>query len=647
MLAITQFEVHVLQKGRWTIHARYPGEERNQAIQDARATEAGTGFATKVIRETYFPEVNESERITVYASPKAKEQDKPLLAKQRRKPLASVARAATGVVTRRNRQTVARQPLTASQMFFRVIVAGGFSLAAATLMTGVLVLTLNLFASSGVELAPDTRTMLLTYAYILMFLFFFLSLFRSRLPLHPLLAELWQKASKAATPSVVALNDGKPPRVRPKHERAPSPETLREWEDLKVKRGDLDPLKLQEMAGPPPVAAPAPAEPPPIGDVPPPPEVAKADAKKAEAEKAAAKKAADAKKKDDDAKKEDAKQKEDLAPAPAAPTETAPDTLNLERMVLRRFAVDVVKPAIMSSMPDDPVARRGAAVVLAGGAAGVAATAQLTPAGEMELLTDVLHHIGMTQGAIDSFMSQHDQQTTAPANAGLLGAGRSALAAYLEGGVNISAVLARVLTSWRTPMGQNNLPDQAFGGGDINAVPLLDVYMMTELREDARFEKNETAVEALHDQAMGMHNGVVRAAITAHGGHEVKHTGKGIFARFASAREAVDAAVDMQRAFTEIGSKLAIGLVGNNTAGNDPILSANLVHQAQAVVARTGAGEILCEAQVQAAVRRQRGITETGDLDHVSEELDLVRLGTAAPDFEAPKHNAGAGSVSL
>ena len=111
MLAITQFEVQVLQKGRWTIHARYPGEERNQAIQDARATEAGTGFAAKVIRETYFPEVNESERITVYASPKAKEQGKPLLAKQRRKPPASEARAATEAITRSSRPAVVRQRL--------------------------------------------------------------------------------------------------------------------------------------------------------------------------------------------------------------------------------------------------------------------------------------------------------------------------------------------------------------------------------------------------------------------------------------------------------------------------------------------------------------------------------------------------------
>ena len=67
MLAITQFEVLALQRGRWILHARYSSEERNEAVSDAQSTETSTGFPTKVVRETYFPEVNESERITTYA----------------------------------------------------------------------------------------------------------------------------------------------------------------------------------------------------------------------------------------------------------------------------------------------------------------------------------------------------------------------------------------------------------------------------------------------------------------------------------------------------------------------------------------------------------------------------------------------------
>lgn len=114
MLAITQFELYVLQKGRWLLHARYPGEERNEAVLDARTTEHTTGFPSKVIRETYFPDINESERITTYISQKAKDATKPLTANQRR--TAIVARAAN-VLTRKRPAGTPRPRLTAAQTF--------------------------------------------------------------------------------------------------------------------------------------------------------------------------------------------------------------------------------------------------------------------------------------------------------------------------------------------------------------------------------------------------------------------------------------------------------------------------------------------------------------------------------------------------
>ncbi len=89
----------------------------------------------------------------------------------------------------------------------------------------------------------------------------------------------------------------------------------------------------------------------------------------------------------------------------------------------------------------------------------------------------------------------------------------------------------------------------------------------------------------------------------------------------------------MQRGFTEEGSKLAIGIIGNTDAGEDPLLSANLVRQAQAIVARTATGEILCETQIQAALQRQRG-DNGGNSAQAVEELHLVRLVTPEAEFE-------------
>ena len=631
MLSITQFEVYVLQNGRWTLHARYPGEDRQEAVRDAHTTEATTGFPAKVVRETYFPDVNDSERITVYASPKAKAQTKPLSANQRRRPpLTAAARAAAGTLARRDRPAGTVRPLTPAQIFFRVIIAGGMSLVAATLMTGIVAWSLHRLVDAGMNIASDPITLLLTYAYVLTFLFFFWTLFRSRLPLHRILADLWQKAS---APTAAGTSDTKLPHVKPKHNRPPSPETLREWEDLKVKRGDLDPLKLETDAKAASETVPSPEQPkvspsdvPPIPAPVAPLESAKADTSQIETKQSETKKG-EAAKLDESA----------VAPVPVQAPDPRANILNLERMVLRRFAVDVVMPAIRSAMPDDPVARRGAALLLAGGAAGVATTAQLDKTVELELLSDALHHVGMNQPAIDSFMAQHIQQINGPANIGLLAAGQSALAAHLQGATDITRTLTSILAGWRTPLGQNAVPDQGNTGADVYAAPpLLDVYMLTELREDQHLSDSEAAIDAFHDRDMGTHNGLVRAVIAVHGGHEVKHTGKGIFSRFAEASPAIDAARDIQRAFSGSGSKLAIGLVGNTTAGEHPILSASLIRQAQAMVARTGAGEILCEAKVQAAASRQRRDSGRDAADPGTENLDLVRLAPSEPEFEAP-----------
>jgi class 3 adenylate cyclase len=51
-----------------------------------------------------------------------------------------------------------------------------------------------------------------------------------------------------------------------------------------------------------------------------------------------------------------------------------------------------------------------------------------------------------------------------------------------------------------------------------------------------------------YDAVLGDHRGILRGAIAAHGGHEVRTQGDGFFVAFASAADAVSAAVAAQRA---------------------------------------------------------------------------------------------------
>ena len=55
--------------------------------------------------------------------------------------------------------------------------------------------------------------------------------------------------------------------------------------------------------------------------------------------------------------------------------------------------------------------------------------------------------------------------------------------------------------------------------------------------------------DAESQEVLAEHNAIVREALLSHGGTEVKHTGDGIMAWFASATGAVQCAIDIQRAF--------------------------------------------------------------------------------------------------
>ena len=63
------YEVHVLQKGQWEIHARYPDKREKAALDVAKELDTQPGIdAVRVIRDTYNPIDGSSEENIIYAS---------------------------------------------------------------------------------------------------------------------------------------------------------------------------------------------------------------------------------------------------------------------------------------------------------------------------------------------------------------------------------------------------------------------------------------------------------------------------------------------------------------------------------------------------------------------------------------------------
>ncbi|HIJ63075.1 MAG TPA: hypothetical protein HPQ04_10335, partial [Rhodospirillaceae bacterium] len=61
------YEVYALRNARWSLHARYGRNEKQQAVDEAKTVERTLGIAAKVVRENYYPSNNVSEEISVYS----------------------------------------------------------------------------------------------------------------------------------------------------------------------------------------------------------------------------------------------------------------------------------------------------------------------------------------------------------------------------------------------------------------------------------------------------------------------------------------------------------------------------------------------------------------------------------------------------
>jgi class 3 adenylate cyclase len=98
--------------------------------------------------------------------------------------------------------------------------------------------------------------------------------------------------------------------------------------------------------------------------------------------------------------------------------------------------------------------------------------------------------------------------------------------------------------------------------------------------------------DAAQDVLRG-HNATVRAALEAHGGREVKHTGDGIMAAFPSAVRAVEAALQIQRDLAGGEVRVRMGLNAGEPISEDDDLFGTAVQLARRICDRADPGQVL------------------------------------------------------
>ena len=179
----------------------------------------------------------------------------------------------------------------------------------------------------------------------------------------------------------------------------------------------------------------------------------------------------------------------------------------------------------------DSINKFGCHLFLAGACEAQARRAGLNHDQFVEMLANSIGVLGSSASVAHKFGEKYEEYLLEPRYAEMFKAGGNAMESYLADGGDGAEALSGALETW-------NNPDKAADEGDgLMAVLFTDIVGSTKMNQK---HGDAAAQRVVHD-----HNSIVRAALQNNKGTEVKHTGDGIMAPFASSANAVEAGIEM------------------------------------------------------------------------------------------------------
>jgi class 3 adenylate cyclase len=156
-------------------------------------------------------------------------------------------------------------------------------------------------------------------------------------------------------------------------------------------------------------------------------------------------------------------------------------------------------------------------------------------------------------------------------------------------------------------MGQQRITDEIRRFLDIEVEPkpapapaAADVYTILFTDLEGSTELTQHLGDAKAQEVVRAHNQIVRDALRAHSGDEIKHTGDGIMASFSSSSGALNCAVAIQQAVAahvekqpDMPLSIYIGLNAGEPVAEDSDLFGTAVQLASRICDKAGPGEIL------------------------------------------------------
>lgn len=181
----------------------------------------------------------------------------------------------------------------------------------------------------------------------------------------------------------------------------------------------------------------------------------------------------------------------------------------------------------------------------------------------LNMLETALAATGNGRDVARRLAERYDEYLLEPQYIGVFQAGSDAILKFVGGDEDAVDSYAAAIKEWRNPRTRENRYE-----GPVSVL-FTDIVGSTQLTQELGDEGAQVILRA--------HNSIVRKALSAHGGAEIKHTGDGIMATFTKSASAVEGAMEMIKGLEEhnqASPNLALHIRIGINAG-EPILEDN------------------------------------------------------------------------
>ena len=210
---------------------------------------------------------------------------------------------------------------------------------------------------------------------------------------------------------------------------------------------------------------------------------------------------------------------------------------------------------------------------------------ELAEADQAKIMADSVQTMGFKRSHAKTFADKYEEYLVQdPTYMQMFQAGRNSLATYLTDETRIEKNMATSMAEWNKPKVK-----------EADAGPVTVLF--TDIAGSTAMTQNLGDAGAQH--VVRAHNRVVREALTMWNGKEVKHTGDGIMASFVKTSDSLDAAMQMQRETAEYTAQnadkplhLKIGINAGEPIAEDNDLFGSTVQMSARIVDKAQADEI-------------------------------------------------------